>query len=211
MHYVNKSVDVEASGFRVSAGRLIKCLPGNQLRPRRSRYSKGLLNYPLPKITSYSPVSGCNYKDFSLSTLMESIPKKSIKRRIGQGNDDLVRIKDNSSKLHTYAILPPVRKSADLIQEFIEKEAYGGEAYKGSGYSVKAYKQKVYLPVLYEHKMKNNESARENKEVPKPIIQITTKPTPLPKASNSPNPPIPTVTDDYLLNPWDYTDSQDYS
>ena len=208
MHYVNKSVDVESSCYRISAGRLNKCLAGNHLRPRRSRYSKGLLNYPLPKITSYSPVSGCNYKDFSLSTLMESIPKKSIKRRIGQGNDDLARIKDNSSKLHTYAILPPVRKSADLIQDLIEKETYGAEAYKGSGYSVKAYKQKVYLPVLYEHKMRNNESAREYKEIPKPIIQITPKPNLPTKTSN---PPIQTPTDDYLLDPWDYTDSQDYS
>ena len=200
MHYVNKSVDFDSSNFRFSTGKLSKCVQQNLARAGGLKYRKEAFNYQLPKITSYSPVSDCNYKDFLLSKMMESIPKKSIKGRNGQDNDNIPRKEENASKLSNYAILPPVRKSTELINDMIEKEIY-----KGLGCLMKEYRRKVFLPVLYEQKIRSNERYKGDKEKPKRLFHLPSKPPPTSTSTQIPS--IPSA-DDYILIPWDHTDSQ---
>ena len=205
MHCVNKSVDADSYSFRVSTGRLGKCVQQNQGRAQRWKYGRESLNYHLPKITSYSPVSDCNYKIFEISRMMESIPKKSITARNGKDCPSLPGKEEISSKLSTYAILPPVRKPGELTKDLVEKEFF-----KGLGCVIKEYRRKVFLPVLHEHKMRNNERCRDNKEFHKPkekakhSSQLPLNPTSIPPPSLPP-------PDDYALIPWDHTDSQDNS
>jgi hypothetical protein len=142
---LTKHLNIESPSLKPICRRShIKYLPKHVLQPRKSRYSRGLLNYPQGKQSSYSPVSSINYKDFSLISLVESLPQKSKKRRLPQDQEN--PLQPVPSKLQTYSILPPVRRSADYLNDNEKSISKAGHFKLKKSYN--QYRPKVFLPVL---------------------------------------------------------------
>lgn len=115
MNFFQEKLKVEDLMTRVSNKSYFSpVVPSQKLKPRVSRYSKILRFNHEPRFSSISPVSVKHYKEFSLSAIIDNMPRKNQKRDMHPSPEENSRLSINSSKLNTYSLLPPLKNPTDL-------------------------------------------------------------------------------------------------
>lgn len=146
-------------------------IPSQKLKPRVSRYSKILRINHDQRFSSISPVSVKNYKEFSLSAIIDHIPKKSPKPSLHQSPEELSRLSINSSKLNTYSLLPPIKNPTDsnlmTLSEYSPRYTESNtHDLRFTMYGSTFNPKKKYLPVLQGKSLKRSENpSKDHKKV----------------------------------------------